>query len=336
GDVGVLKKLSRSSQPLNRIALYVAGERAAELELPSPALAVPQNALEEALLGALRAEGVALKAPYQATLIEEQGDRARVRVTRRELVTAGSPALAGEWEPVESLTIDAEFVIGADGYDSRVRGALGIETVELAHAEAFAIFEFKSGGEPKPELGLVFDDRLGSALTPLPDGRQRWAFQVTSELSEVSDLARLRTLLSARAPWYDLRTDAVDWGTLTHFERRLARRFGRGRVWLAGDAAHVTSPFGAQSMNVGLHEACELSERIADCKAGKKRSESLEQYGIERQREWHKLLGCNVHLDVLPHAAKWLPCHARQILPALPASGPDLDRLLEQLGLVVR
>ncbi len=117
-----------------------------------------------------------------------------------------------------------------------------------------------------------------------------------------------------------------------HFERRLARRFGRGRIWLAGDSAHVTSPLGNQSMNVGLFEAYDLTRRIADC--------GLERLALgaralwsEREREWHKLLGVNVSFDLLPGAPSWLPSHARHLVPALPASGPDLVEVLRELGL---
>ena len=118
-----------------------------------------------------------------------------------------------------------------------------------------------------------------------------------------------------------------------HFERRLARRFGKGRVWLAGDAAHVTSPLGNQSMNAGLQEASTLVARMAAAIGAKTVDEPLREYGREREREWHKLLGVNVRFDLLPHAAPWLATHARRLLPLLPASGKELTLLLEEIGL---
>ena len=120
-----------------------------------------------------------------------------------------------------------------------------------------------------------------------------------------------------------------------HFERRLARSFGSGRVWLAGDAAHVTSPFGGQSMNGGLFEVHDLTSRIAACSNGQCGTDDLEHYGRAGRREWHKLLGVNVTFNLLPHAGAWLAPHARRILPALPASGRDLDRRHADLGLCV-
>ena len=144
---------------------------------------------------------------------------------------------------------------------------------------------------------------------------------------------RLRALQSQRTPWYTGTVDGVAWGTVIHFERRLARRFGKHRVWLAGDAAHVTSPLGSQSMNAGLVEAHELANYVADSLEPRQALHALEGYGSERAREWHKLLGVNVGLDILPHAPQWLPTYARRLLPALPVSGADVPAFLERVGL---
>jgi 2-polyprenyl-6-methoxyphenol hydroxylase-like FAD-dependent oxidoreductase len=170
-------------------------------------------------------------------------------------------------------------------------------------------------------------------MLPLAQQRVRWGFQLTEGLDEAPNLGRLHDLLTRRAPWFDDRPERIDWGTVTQFERRLARRFGKGRVWLAGDAAHVTSPLGGHSMNVGLIEAHELVTRIVEASTTKGGASPLERYELERQREWHKLLGVNVAFQLLPHAPPWLAAHARRIVPALPASGEDLSDVLQRLGL---
>jgi 2-polyprenyl-6-methoxyphenol hydroxylase-like FAD-dependent oxidoreductase len=139
--------------------------------------------------------------------------------------------------------------------------------------------------------------------------------------------------LSERAPWFSDGAPSLDWGNVIQFERRLVRQFGKGRVWLAGDAAHVTSPLGGQSMNVGLLEGYELAGHIAGAIASGQGPSALEFYGAERQREWHKLLGVNTSFELRPHAPAWLAQHARRLVPALPASGRDLNTILGQLGL---
>jgi 2-polyprenyl-6-methoxyphenol hydroxylase-like FAD-dependent oxidoreductase len=258
-----------------------------------------------------------------------------VRVVRRELVTLGSPAAYSDWEPVDSSIVHADFVIGADGYDSRVRAALGIELAKLGETETFAMFEIPSHGDASPDIEIGFSSGLASAVVPLAGDRARLGFQIDSALDAEPDAARLHELLTARTPWFQDGMKQVDWSSVIHFERRLVRRFGVGRVWLAGDAAHVTSPFGAQSMNLGLSEASDVVQRMAACLNGKAGLEALTAYGSEHLREWHKLLGYNVQFDLLSNAPPWLAAHARRIASALPASGSDLKSLFHQIGLAV-
>jgi 2-polyprenyl-6-methoxyphenol hydroxylase-like FAD-dependent oxidoreductase len=331
-EEGVAERLLESGRLIREISVFVDKSRVATLELPEPALAVAQSALETALLGALLEHEIRPRAPYQATTLEQDGEGVDVRVMRRELVRLGSPVQYSEWQPVESSIVRASFVIGADGYDSGVRAALGIESLAVGGTESFSIFEFPTSSAAG-DVELVFGDELVSSMVPLPNGRARWSFQLDSGLDRVPDVDRLQTLLAERAPWFADDSSVLDWGSVMHFERRLARSFGEGRVWLAGDAAHVTSPFGGQSMNGGLFEAHDLVARIAAHERGSAGLDTLEHFGLERRREWHKLLGVNVGFDVLPNAGSWLVSHARRLLPALPASGRDLDQRLEQIGL---
>jgi 2-polyprenyl-6-methoxyphenol hydroxylase-like FAD-dependent oxidoreductase len=333
-ELGVSSQVLAEGRPVDAVHVYVDGASVMQLKLPLPALTIPQSKLEEILLKALRAEGAECRSPCEATLLTQSADRVQVRAVRRELVSAGSPAQSGQWEPVSSSTIEADFVIGADGYDSRVRAALGIESADAGATETFALF---AGPQTKVEstFDLAFASGLGSVMLPLASRRTRWGFQLASDFSLTADLGRLCTLLKERAPWQHEVPEEVEWSTVTHFERRLARSFGRGRVWLAGDAAHITSPFGGQSTNSGLKEAHDLVEQMADCLSGASPVAALAQQGATREREWHKLLGFHVHFEVLPNAPSWLTEYARRIVPALPASGQDLRELLKQLGLQI-
>jgi 2-polyprenyl-6-methoxyphenol hydroxylase-like FAD-dependent oxidoreductase len=332
-EAGVAAQIREAGREVKEVMLHVAGAPPLRLELPSPALAVRQQVVEEALLTTLRSENVEVRTPHRAVTIEQANDHIDVRVMRRELVTLGSPAHYSEWEPLESSVVRASFVIGADGYESRVRTALGLELVKVGNTEAFAMFESENDGDVDSALHLCFDADSCSLMLPLPERKARWGFQINEGLDAEPDLNRLRVLQSRRAAWYEGAAATVAWGTVIHFERRLARAFGKHRVWLAGDAAHVTSPLGSQSMNAGLSEAHELANRMADALDGGHGLEDLEHCGAERAREWHKLLGVNVRLDLLPHAPEWLPAYARRLLPALPVSGADLTTVLERIGL---
>jgi 2-polyprenyl-6-methoxyphenol hydroxylase-like FAD-dependent oxidoreductase len=301
-----------------------------------PALTIGQSVFEELLLKELRASDVEIRAPFVATSFEHEPHGVRAHVERREPL--GSPAHRAEWETVEVAAIDAAFVIGADGYNSGVRDALGIDNLSVGPSETFAMFEGPETSSqqvgPGSALELSFGGKLGNLLLPLPRQRSRWGFQLASELNMNPDLEQLRALCR-RTPWHSARPERVEWSTVTHFERRLARCFGSGRVWLAGDAAHITSPFGGQSMNGGLTEVHDLVERMADCLLAGKPVTDLEQLSLAREREWAKVLGYNVELKSPITAPDWLREHARRIIPALPLSGLDLQHQLRELGVTI-
>jgi len=334
-ELGLSQQLLSVGRALDAIHLYLDGALAVSLDLPLPVLTVPQAALEEILLKALRREGVRIQSPCEVTGLVQGPNSVRTTVARRELVRLGSPAHYSEWQPIDSFVVEAEFVIGADGYESYVRSALNIEHVTTGPTESFAVFEgpaFAAG----PNMELGFDAELVSAVFPLAERRTRWGFQIASELSREPNLEFLCALLGERAPWLAGKPEAIDWSAVTHFESRCVRQFGRQRTWLAGDAAHVTSPFGGQSMNGGLLEVSELVERMADCLQRRSPLTSLEQWGTEREREWHQLLGQHAHIDTQPETPSWLRERAKRLVPALPASGRDLQHLLRELGFIVR
>ncbi len=162
---------------VDRLELHVNQSLVRTIDLPEPALAVSQLTLEKVLLAALREKHVEVRAPQQAVSFEQDEDAVDVRVVRRELVTLGSPAHYSEWEPVASSRISARFVIGADGYESRTREALGIENVEVGSLESFAMFEVPSHDPASTTARLGFDDGAGDVRYPLPGHKTRFGFQ---------------------------------------------------------------------------------------------------------------------------------------------------------------
>lgn len=333
--LGLGAELLAAGRKLNRVDVYLANSLATTIELPQSALTIPQSVLEEILLTGLRREGVEFKSPCQATALEEHSDRVRIHAVRRQPVAMTSPATYGEWEPIESLSIEATFVLGADGYDSSVRELLGLNTVRVGPLETFALFEGPQIG-PESAMALCLGSNQDSVLLPLPDQRMRWGFQMDAQLDRDPDLESLRKLLEARAPWQFGLPQRVDWSVVTHFERRLARGFGARRTWLVGDAAHVTSPFGGQSMNRGLSEAYDLIEAMTACISDQEPLEGVRQVGEQNERQWQRLLSGADGFELLAHAPPWLGEHAQRLVSALPVSGTDLEQTLEQLGLVMR
>lgn len=117
------------------------------------------------------------------------------------------------------------------------------------------------------------------------------------------------------------------------FEKRLATSFGSGRMWLAGDAAHLTGPAGVQSMNLGMAEARDFTNIMAGILRG---GESLAELDLCSQRwtaEWRRLLGIGSSLVASASADPWLAACAPRLLSCLPGHGDELVNLANQLGL---
>ena len=146
-------------------------------------------------------------------------------------------------------------------------------------------------------------------------------------------MERLQQLIAARAPWYTARPAQIYWSTLASFASRLARTFGSGRVWLAGDAAHQAAPVGVQSMNSGLVEAREFASRISTIQRSGGASSLLQQFGTEMLGTWERLLEPGRTVSPRSGADPWVARNAARILTCMPASGDDLEPLLSQVGL---
>jgi 2-polyprenyl-6-methoxyphenol hydroxylase-like FAD-dependent oxidoreductase len=148
-------------------------------------------------------------------------------------------------------------------------------------------------------------------------------------------MERLEQLTAARAPWWTARPTQIYWSTLALFEARLARSFSLGGVLLAGDAAHQAAPVGVHSMNSGLVEARELAARISRIKRAGAAPSLLQEFATETHEAWQWLLGAGQAVRALPGADPWVQQTGARILACIPASGDDLEPLLNQIGLTV-
>ena len=147
-------------------------------------------------------------------------------------------------------------------------------------------------------------------------------------------MERLEQLIAARAPWWTARPTQIYWSTLALFESRLARSFGKGGLWLAGDAAHQAAPVGVHSMNSGLVEARELAVRIMRILRAGGETSLLEEFAARTHEAWQRLLAGR-EVRALPGADPWVGQNRARILACVPALGDDLEPLLGQIGLTV-
>ena len=261
------------------------------------------------------------------------GTTLRAEVAEIDQTATGYSVSGSEWVVMRSDTVRPDYVIGADGYDSAVRRMAGIEMAEHGGGQIFSVYEIEATGELPAEVRVILDPDLTSVYWPLEEGRCRWGFQIQDASGHEASMERLEQLIAARAPWWTARPTEIYWSTLAVFERRLARSFGKGGVWLAGDAAHQAAPVGVHSMNSGLVEARELAARISRIQRAGGAPSLLQEFAAETHEAWQWLLGAGRTLRALPGADPWVRQAGARILACIPASGDDVEPLLKQIGL---
>ena len=337
-EVGAAEELIRAGERIDRVAFYRGRDRAGEIDFSRLGgrypfvLVVPQSALEQALEQRLRQAKVRVWWNHQALAIEQDAAHVAARVGRREKYSMGYPVATTEWMITKESDVRAAYLVGADGFHSFVRRTLGTTFEQRGQVEAFAVYEFPAHIDFAHEARVVFHEGTINVVWPLHDRRGRFSFQVDPNAPPAPSVDALKALVRARVPWFEPAIEEVYWTTNAVFERRLVERFGRGRIWLAGDAAHLTGPVGAQSMNVGLREARDLAARIAAALSGGDAGQ-LESYQDERVAEWKALLGGA--RAVAAQLPAWLADVKDRIPACVPASGDDLRALLGQLGLAL-
>ena len=355
-EAGLLADVLEHSHRVRRVGIYDEKRRTAELRIGdlsedhSFLAVVPQDALEDTLVRALARKGVKVQWSHAAFQIEPHEDHVDTTIDQLSLDTLGYSVQHTDWVVKKTRRGQVPYVVGADGHSSTVRQRLGIDFPVTGKPSDYAVFEFKTDADLGDEMRLCLRERTTDLCWPLPHGYCRWSFEVTQpgedreprekdcELVQTAatqdpelTVERLRALLAERAPWFTGSVGDIRWRKVVRFEQRLADSFGRGRVWLIGDACHVTGPAGIQSMNVGFREGAQLADALAAALANGNHGAELTEYAQSRRAEWRGLLGLDEVLRVTPKTAPWLAHRKDRLLACIPASGKDLLDLAAQL-----
>jgi len=179
-----------------------------------------------------------------------------------------------------------DHLIGADGGRSAVREALGIEFEGFTFPERFysvsTTFDFAAALHRLRYVNYIADVDEWYVLLKVP-GFWRCLFPTrvdeTDEavLSDAGTQARLHGV-SAQAEPYE-----IVHRTIYRVHQRVAKHYRRGRVFLAGDAAHLNNPLGGMGMNGGLHDAINLAGKLVAIHRGEAGEELLDRYEAERR-----------------------------------------------------
>jgi 2-polyprenyl-6-methoxyphenol hydroxylase-like FAD-dependent oxidoreductase len=185
-----------------------------------------------------------------------------------------------------SFRFSARYVVGADGARSMVRRAAAIEFVGHSARHMMMLGDLVLDAPPPRPMVTVVNEAGGLLVAELGDGlHHRVALMDAAAASlatvEPLSLAEL-TAAAARIAGTDFQPRDPIWLSRFTDETRLAEHYRKGRMLLAGDAAHIHAPMGGQGMNVGIQDAMNLGWKLASVVHGNAPDELLDTYERER------------------------------------------------------
>lgn len=186
----------------------------------------------------------------------------------------------------EEETVTGRFLIGADGGRSNVRDQLGLgfdgKTYPIFTMVAITDFPFEKHYEGLSNVSYVWTETGNFSLLRVPD---RWRSGITPRPDQTPEEALSDENINAhfqRIVPRDQRYDILARGSYrTHM--RVTERFNVGRVFLAGDAAHLNTPNGGLGLNCGVHDAMNLSEKIHTVWHGRADMSVFDRYTRQRK-----------------------------------------------------
>jgi 2-polyprenyl-6-methoxyphenol hydroxylase-like FAD-dependent oxidoreductase len=167
--------------------------------------------------------------------------------------------------PAGSETIRAGWLVGCDGGSSLVRRSAGIDFLgETLETYRKLVGDVRVTGLDRDHWHIWRSTEGFLALCPLPS-TDMFQFQAGVGPDQESDatLDTFQRLTEQRTARDDIRLSAPAWMSLWRANIRMVNRYRTGRVFLAGDAAHVHSPAGGQGMNTGIQDAYNLAWKLA-------------------------------------------------------------------------
>lgn len=205
-----------------------------------------------------------------------------VRILRGREVTAFEEGAEGARVTLsDGASVRAQWLVGCDGGRSLIRKCAGIDFPGWASSLSYLIAECEAREEPP--LGVRYGEKGVNAIGKLEDGK-RLRMVLTEKDLRQGDAPTIDDLREALVDAHgsDFGVHGVTWLSRFTDAARQAATYRKGRVLLAGDAAHVHSPTGGQGLNLGLQDAVNLGWKLAQVVRGTSPDSLLDTYHSER------------------------------------------------------
>lgn len=242
----------------NGASFYGNGKRLAQIRIhrddtayPRP-LMLPQSETERLLAARLLQAGLAIERSVELTELYDDGKHVSAMLRHAD----------GRQE-----NIVVPWLVGCDGAHSSVRKQLGISFSGECEPNDWILADVHlDGAVAKDELSIYWHSLGIVVFFPITPDR----FRVIADLGKAPNtekpadptLAQVQAILDERGPG-GIRVHSPVWLSGFRIHERKVSEYGKGRVFLAGDAAHIHSPAGGQGMNTGMQDAFNLAWKLA-------------------------------------------------------------------------
>src|SRR5665213_2151840 len=186
--------------------------------------------------------------------------------------------------------VECDYMVACDGGRSFVRDRLGIRLVGSTFRERWLILDIEQTNESGRDTKVFCDPARPGISLPGPDGTRRFEFMLHEGEEEATVIApefttRLLELYGNDQP------SQIRRARVYTFHARIAQQWRSGRIFLAGDAAHLTPPFAGQGMNSGIRDAHNLAWKLASVIQGRLGPGLLDTYEQERRKHaWEMIM----------------------------------------------
>jgi 2-polyprenyl-6-methoxyphenol hydroxylase-like FAD-dependent oxidoreductase len=255
----------------DRLLLTLSMAGVQELDTPYPRLWItPQSSVERPLEERLNELGGRVERSRELVGLREEDSQVIATVKR------------GDGDEIEEIR--ASWLVGCDGAHSQVRKTLGVAFEGSTYEERFLLADVDlDWSRARNRTHTWFPPDGMFTVFPLPGSSQWRVFAaVEGETAPPVSLELFRRLFRERTGDATTTLSNPTWMSNFTINRRMVDRYRVGRVFLAGDAAHIHSPFGAQGMNTGIQDAYNLGWKLALVISDKASEHLLDTYEEER------------------------------------------------------
>jgi 2-polyprenyl-6-methoxyphenol hydroxylase-like FAD-dependent oxidoreductase len=275
-DLGIADEAAERGLPVRGGSLWSQGRRLTSFDLAGLdsrygwGLVLPQPETEELL---------------ERRLVELGGKVEKgVRLVQARTSSSGLPTVTLESADGHETT-EVDWLVGCDGPASQVRADAGIAMPGKLEQYGWLLADVRLHTElPRNWINWFLHANAVLHVLPMPGDQWRLTMTVGAQRPDPAEwpMARVQQLVAARSP-VPITLTSLEWLSGFRVRQGIAARFRSGRVLLAGDAAHVHSPAGAQGVNAALQDAVNLGWKLAKVCRGEAPDVLLDSYDAERR-----------------------------------------------------